>query len=318
MNAIAYVLLTLALLASGSCAAAGSAPPEWGSRLALADVASRYGFSMQSGADDTVILDAPAARMVLTLNSRKLIFHDMLVWMNGPLLAHNGTLSLTDADAESVIDPLCRPATTLEALRIDTVVLDAGHGGHDPGALGRRVTEKKVALDLAHRVRRKLQAGQVRTLLTRSDDRFLTLRERVACTARWNASLFVSIHLNASSNPLARGIETFVLTAPGYPSTNGGSGSLQGYPGNRFDPASLLLATYVHKGLLTQSGASDRGIKRARFEVLRNAPCPAILLEAGFVSNSRDEALLLDPDYRDAVAEGIARGILTLVSRCQP
>jgi N-acetylmuramoyl-L-alanine amidase len=318
MNPISHLLLTATLLASLPCVAAGSAPPEWGNRLSLADVAARYGFSMQSGPDHTVVLDAPNARMIFTQNSRKLLVRDMLFWLNAPLLAHNGAFSLADADAHGVIDPLCRPATTLQGRPIGLVVLDPGHGGQDSGALGLRIHEKQVVLDLARRVRRKLQAGQIRARLTRSDDRFLTLQERVACAANWDASLFVSIHLNASSNPLARGVETFVLTAPGYPSTNGGNGSLQGYLGNRFDPVALLLSAYVHKGVLSQTGAEDRGIKRARFEVLRNAPCPAILVEAGFVSNSRDEALLLDPAYRDSVAEGIARGILTFVSTCGP
>ena len=304
------------LLSLTIAAAEPHGPADWGDRLALTEVAERYGLALAVENDHTVALRAATTELIFHPDSRKLGFGGLTLWLNGPLLRHNGAFTVTRADLDAVIDPLCRPSTTLRDTRVRTVVLDPGHGGDDSGAIGRRrLYEKKVVLDIAKRVRRKLQANQVSALMTRTGDQTVSLKERAARTFRWKGDLLISIHLNAASNPLAEGIETFVLPAPGHPSTGGGNGALHGYPGNRFDAASLLLASYVHRGLLAQPGAADRGIKRARFELLRNAPCPAVLVECGFISHAGEEARILDPNYRDALAEGIARGILTMISK---
>ena len=87
------------------------------------------------------------------------------------------------------------------------------------------------------------------------------------------------------------------------------------YAGNRNDAANTVLGYYVHKGLMLNANSADRGIKRARFQVLRDAPCPAVLIECGFLSNDRQEAKLLDPSYADKIAEGLTRGILIYLER---
>jgi len=132
--------------------------------------------------------------------------------------------------------------------------------------------------------------------------------------------VFVAIHLNASRNHATSGIETYIVPAPGYPTTAEAEHHLPGSgarncPGNRFDGANAVLAQYLHKGLIAHTGALDRGIRRARFYVIRNASCPGALVECGFLSNSKEVAKMDDASYRDRVAEGITRGLLTYLNR---
>jgi len=130
----------------------------------------------------------------------------------------------------------------------------------------------------------------------------------------------VSIHLNASRDHAISGIETYIVPAPGYPTTAEAEqhqwfSRTRSCPSNRFDGANSVLAQYLQKGVLAHTGALDRGIRRARFYVIRNSSCPASLVECGFLTNSREMAKLSDASYRDRIAEGIARGILTYLSR---
>jgi N-acetylmuramoyl-L-alanine amidase len=202
------------------------------------------------------------------------------------------------------------------------VLLDPGHGGDDAGAPGPgRVTEKKLNLDIAKRVRDRLADTGLRVLMTRDRDRTADLADRQRRAAQWNADLFVSIHLNSSADRNVHGTETYVVPAAGFPSTAQADAARKseaaGVPGNQFNAANLVLAYYLQKGLLTCTQSEDRGIKRARFYVIRNAPCPAALVECGFLSHREEGARLLNDAYRDRVAEGIARGIMTYVSRAR-
>ena len=151
--------------------------------------------------------------------------------------------------------------------------------------------------------------------LTREKDLSLSLTQRVALARKWNADIFISIHANFASNTKASGLETYIVPCHGFPSTAEGSGSKNFCAGNKFDTANSLLAYYVHKGMLLQTKAVDRGIRRARFEVIKNAPCPAILAECGFLSNKAEAAKIVNKDYQNSIAEGISQGILTYVSK---
>jgi len=296
------------------------APSAWGlgtrnrTVQRLDRVLDRYGFPRPVEQEDTIIAQSPYTRMVFTAGSRRLIFNGVIAMMNGPVTQVRRRPALDDADVRLTVDPLLRSSRTLENLRLRRIVIDPGHGGSDPGAEGPAGTrEKDVTLDLARRVAVRLKAARFSVRLTRTGDRFIPLAGRADFAAQAAADLFVSIHLNAAANRNAAGLETYILPAAGYPSTSNSRYSRAPVPGNRHDAASMVLAYHVHDALLGRTGLADRGIRRARHKVLQDAPCPAILIECGFVSNPGEERRIGSERFRDAIANGIAAGIQRLL-----
>ncbi|MGD8861655.1 MAG: N-acetylmuramoyl-L-alanine amidase [Myxococcales bacterium] len=220
-----------------------------------------------------------------------------------------------------------------------TIVLDPGHGGEQPGAKGPEgLKESTVALSLARRVRKALQRQlpSVRVLLTRDEDRFLTLEERTAIANGVHADLFVSIHLNASDSPDDKGgVSTFVLDTTSDDAAlrlaareNGtdeaGVTRLQFILASLYREdqvgKSLTLANAVHRATLRGGRRvlptlNDRGVKRALFYVLVGARMPAVLVEASFITRPEEATALHTDEYRDALSEGIAEGIARYVDR---
>jgi len=216
------------------------------------------------------------------------------------------------------------------------VVIDAGHGGHDPGTeAGGEVAEKDLALQIARRVRDALAADGVEARLTRDDDTFLTLAERTELANRNRADLFVSIHLNSSPNPDTSGIETYYLnnttdhatirlarmengvaggySAPGEPNLNYILTDLrQQYKANE----SASLARMIEAEAVSDIDASmglrvnELGAKQGPFYVLVGALMPSVLVECGFLSNAGEARLLQSPQYQQALADGIARAVV--------
>ena len=169
------------------------------------------------------------------------------------------------------------------------VVIDPGHGGRDPGAVGiGGIQEKDIVLDISFQVARLLEQQGVQAVMSRTDDSEIDLDPRVSLAQRINATLFVSIHANAinMSRPDISGIETYY-----------------------FD-SGLDLARTIHASILEGTGATDRRVRQARFYVLRKTSMPSVLLEVGFVTGAEDAARLSDPAYRSQMAASIARGIL--------
>lgn len=174
------------------------------------------------------------------------------------------------------------------AKTFSTVVIDAGHGGKDNGANRRFGGLEKVAtLDVAKRLNRKLRESQLKTVMTRTTDVFVSLDQRVAIENAQKNSIFVSIHFNDSRRRAVRGFETY------YHSSN-----------------SVELARRIQAKLLTMARSSDRGVKSANFRVLRLAAYPAVLVECGFLSNRSDGRQARDSDYRELLADKIAEAIV--------
>lgn len=167
-----------------------------------------------------------------------------------------------------------------------TVVIDAGHGGRDNGGSYGKVYEKWLALDTAMRVEKKLKAKGFKTVMTRRSDTFITLPGRVKIGNRYPDSIFVSIHYNFTWKRNVSGLETF-------------------YCSQRSKP----LAAAVQKGMLSEVKSVNRGYKYARYYVIRHAQNPAILVEGGFVSNSKERGRTKEGWYREAIANGIVKGI---------
>ena len=219
------------------------------------------------------------------------------------------------------------------ALSLKKIVIDAGHGGEDPGALGRTgLREKDVNLDIAKKLAAILREDGLEVILTRNSDRFISLSGRVSIANSANADLFVSIHSNASRTRSLNGFEVYYVT----PSVND---SKRAYSSARSVPIavehfelasssmdlkaiiwdmihvsnqaeSVCLARKICRVMDDNSDSRIIGIKGARFAVLRGARMPAVLVETGFVSNREEEKLLKNSIYRQKVAEIIAKGIL--------
>ena len=198
------------------------------------------------------------------------------------------------------------------------LVLDPGHGGPDPGSLASgKMYEKDLTLDWALRVEKLLEGSSWQVVLTRRDDREVSLMDRVAIADRANADLFISLHFNSleksGTGRDESGIESFCTTPLGAPSsvTRGFEDDVRRlYPNNQFDAENILLASRLQETLVKISGRRDRGVRRARFmTVLREQRRPAVLVEGGFLSSAAEGKLILDPEYRQQIALGICNAL---------
>jgi N-acetylmuramoyl-L-alanine amidase len=220
-------------------------------------------------------------------------------------------------------------------LKVRTVVIDPGHGGHDPGAIGPTgLKEKDVTLAIAKVLKNKMgeigrEFGISRIILTREDDRFIPLEERTGIAKREHADLFISIHCNAAKDSEAHGIETYILSFSNDPealavaarenvSTTKGISDLkdiiQKYLLNSKIDESKRLAVYIQTSVTTNLAGRyqtviSKGVKKAPFIVLIGADIPSILVETSFITNPREEKKLRDPQYINEIADGILRGI---------
>jgi len=190
-----------------------------------------------------------------------------------------------------------------EAADAPLVVVDAGHGGHDGGAVANGIVEKTLSLQLARLLQEQLGEAGVRVLMTRSTDRFLELEERCQMAAEARAAAFVSLHLNTSSAPEVSGIETYYSsqTAPFF-------GQLRGEPGKA--QAAETLARMVQLRAVAAVGAEDRGIKDSQILVVKRSPCPAVLVECGFLTNKAEAERLSRKSHQKLLVQGIREGVV--------
>ncbi len=281
----------------------------------ISDLATFYGGTVVPSPDaDRITLQTRAAELVFKPDSRECRIGGTLVLLHEPLTRVRQSWVVSETDALHTIDAIMRPAYHLRQARTRVVVLDAGHGGADPGAkTSGGFLEKRAALDIARRVRSHLTAAGLQVYMTRENDRFIKLEDRANMAHRWRGDLFVSIHLNSAANTSARGIETFILAAEGHASTAGGSRAAAA-PGHQFNDLNAAFGFQVHRALSQRTAAHDRGLKRARFIVLRNAACPAVLVECGYLSNPDEAKKLATEAYREQIAQGIAQGIINYVT----
>lgn len=283
----------------------------------VADIARFYRFDgnwKTAGTD--VILRSKSRDFHFRVNNRECFVNGVRIWLNDAPIEARNSLLLSEVDVLKTLDPVFRP-WVVRKLGVKTVMLDPGHGGEDQGTSGLRGTlEKHYTLDLAARVEKLLRAAGFRTLMTRRRDAYVSLEDRADMASSSDADLFVSLHLNSAKPARGpRGVETYCLTPAGQSSTGAltrrfGLGRFAEEPGNRSDRNNMLLAFLIHQNLVAGiHGAEDRGIRRARFHVIKVARVPAVLVESGFLSNPEEEKLILTPAYRQQLAAAIANGI---------
>ena len=172
--------------------------------------------------------------------------------------------------------------------------------------------EKTFALDVSKRLGAILSSQGFEIVFTREDDTYLSLAERAIATNAAKADLFISVHFNAAGRSAVNGVETYTMTPRHQRSTSSVQPDPSDHtdePGNAFDAWNTVLGFSMHRALLQKLGASDRGLKRARFAVLRLAECPGVLVEAGYLSNESEARKIATEDYRAEIAEGLANGI---------
>jgi N-acetylmuramoyl-L-alanine amidase len=221
----------------------------------------------------------------------------------------------------------------MQPLRL--IVLDAGHGGHDSGAVGPTgILEKEVVLDVTRRVAKKVEAGLgVKVIMSRDSDVFVTLRDRTNFANKQRADLFVSVHANAHPQSVSEGVETYFLSSEASDSgarqvaaIENGVVQLEG-PGSRqrggdvlksilwdlaqseFQEESSFMAETVLDSMSKSLNLVNRGVKQAGFYVLGGAAMPAILIEIGFLTNRKEERKLATPEHREALARAIYAGL---------
>jgi N-acetylmuramoyl-L-alanine amidase len=216
-------------------------------------------------------------------------------------------------------------------LGVSRIVIDAGHGGHDPGARANGINEKELVLDVAQRLRKLLldQPG-FEVVLTRDNDTYIALEERTAMANRQSADLFLSIHANASRQAAARGIETYFLNFATNPDAEAvaarenasSSQSMGTLPAilraiamnsklaESRELASMVQTSMVRRLSSQNAGAKDLGVKQAPFVVLIGAQMPSVLAEISFLTNKSEAALLKTPSYRQRIAQALCDAVL--------
>ena len=274
----------------------------------LLDAASGLGAAV-SRSSAQVTLSRGTNRLIFYPDKRYASFNNVRVNLCYSLLMQKTNPYLAKVDYDNLLVPFLGTRLPYKH-KIGKIVIDPGHGGRDRGTAGQHLVEKAITLNLANRVAKILRAYGYKVELTRTRDTTLSLDARSAYANKSGADLFVSIHVNSAADRSVRGIETFCLTPEGAASSNSGSPVSTRYAGNAKNPNNFLLAYHLQRAMLLQTKASDRGVKFARFAVLRDIRCPGALVEVGFVSNRTDEANLGSAAYQDKLARGIAAGIL--------
>jgi N-acetylmuramoyl-L-alanine amidase len=198
------------------------------------------------------------------------------------------------------------------------IVLDAGHGGNDPGRVNPplKINEKTLTLDVARRVRRLLEADGFKVVLTRDTDTFIALPQRAAASNLVQADAFVSIHFNAlPQDARTSGVEVYTFPPRGQRSTNSWSPGAKedaehhASPVHRVDGWSALLAHTLHGRLVGDLKAADRGRKLMHLAVLRPLQAPGVLVECGFLTSEAEARRIATPEYRQQLAVALAAGI---------
>jgi N-acetylmuramoyl-L-alanine amidase len=263
-----------------------------------------------------------------------------------PVDMHHGMVIVPLQFKELALDPIFKvagvPVITRKAplsLFVKKVVVDPGHGGRDPGAVGRTgLKEKDVNLDIAKRLAKRLKQEGVEVVMTRNTDVFIPLGKRVELANNSRADLFISIHANANKTRSGHGLEVYYVSPTVNDSTralyaakyshlnldnsffSGDSQTLRAilwdmiYTYNRAE--SIVLGREICRAAGDSLDIRVIGVKDARFEVLRGARIPAILVEVGFLSNAKEEQLLKDGYYRDKLSQSILEGVFNYAKNC--
>ena len=279
--------------------------------VTMENVADFYGLNTVNRSENNAFEVRGGSRSLRgQVNGKELFINNIKFNLSYPVVDHDGHLCLSRMDLTKLLEPVLRPQKIKGADDVRTIVLDAGHGGHDNGAWSPYGSEKTFTLDVVFRTKKLLEASGFRVVLTRSSDVFVPLYDRASIANRQKNALFISVHFN--SGGAGTGLETYTLAPRGVPSMMADGPSVSDnnpQPGNVNDAENMALATATHAALVVRSRLYDRGIKRARFVVIREATIPAVLIEGGFLSHTYDAKVIAMPEYRQAIAGAILTAV---------
>jgi N-acetylmuramoyl-L-alanine amidase len=282
-----------------------------------ADFGARFGLKFEWLEEEKRFqLNRAAVKWEVRVDSRETMIDGQRVFLGDPVRLSRGRPYFSRIDVERLLTPILQPGwgeTRVPALK--TIVLDPGHGGKDTGKVNERlqVQEKDLALDTALRLKKRLEQDGYRVALTRQDDRAIELTERATIARQEKADLFLSIHYNSVEHDVERvsGVEVYTMTPQHQLSADQKPDDQVDISndGNRYDHWNAVLGDVVHRQLLRELKVSDRGFKRGRLAVLRLAPCPAVLIESGYLSQDAEARKIATSAYRQKIADAIADGV---------
>ncbi len=277
-------------------------------------------------------LQNATTRVEFEVNQRDVAFDGRHVFLGNLPVYHQRSVWISWIDTEKLLAPLLRLGRD-RPLPVHTIVIDPGHGLPDDGAENKRLglKERVLTLDTAFRLKKILEALGYNVVLTRStdhgisQDKKLDLRQRDEIAVEVKADLFISIHFNSAGQYVAgenigavHGTETYRFTPryqPPVSRTVHKAEDDEANPGDKNDQWNTLLGYCIQNALLGKLGSFDRGLRHDDYAVLRLAPCPAVLIESGYVTDDAEARKLATPAYRQQIAEGIADGDARL---CKP
>ena len=269
--------------------------------LSLKKVKIFYFFNNSTVDEKTVILENRMITAEFTINSQKFRFNGIHFYLSEPVRLKDGVAHVSSLDVMTLIDPVLRPTFIRNARPTRTVILDAGHGGKDKGSAGK---EAKHTLAVAQLTKQMLEKKGYTVILTRSEDIGVPLEARLKQINATGNAIVISVHFNSGKKEAA-GFETYVMSAR---------------EPNPFNQASVALATAVHSRILLYLNNAkygndfkieDRGIRHAKFRLLKDSKHPTILIEAGFLTNRQEAQKITSDAYQQRLATSIVRGIDT-------
>ncbi|MGC6424294.1 MAG: N-acetylmuramoyl-L-alanine amidase family protein [Lentimonas sp.] len=255
-------------------------------------------------------------------NSKSITINRVPVYLGFPTREWKGRLLITKDDYKHVLLPILTPQVFGTSPELKRIIIDPGHGGRDSGAVNDAygLKEKTLAMDVSLRLKSMLERAGYEVVLTRYRDQYLPLAERTRIANRTGGDLFISIHFNAAHSATASGYETFALTPQFQASSKFAkpvSGDSVAYTGNRQDSWNTLSAYHIQHALVRRMGGPDRGLKRARFLVLKHLACPGVLVELGFISHPQSAQKVRSAAYRQTLAQSLYEGIVDYSNRLQ-
>lgn len=280
--------------------------------VSLEDVATFYKMRQPISEGNSFRLVGTGSSIQGAKSGRDVLINGVKYVLCFPMISEGNKTLISAMDVVKIIEPILRPQKIKNATAVKTVILDAGHGGHDSGARGPLGAEKDAALDVVLRAKKLLEAAGYTVRCTRTTDVFVPLEDRAAFACKFTNAIFVAVHFNKSNTGGGTGLETYCLAPRGVPSMDEENlrySDFVQYKGHARDAENTALATTVHASLVRNLGLTDRGIKRARFVVIKNISIPGILVEGGFMSGAPDYQLIATPEFRQRMAQSIADGV---------
>ncbi len=280
---------------------------------------------------EVVTLNRGGIKAKTLIGSNTVVIDEEPIVLSVPLKRRKGVVIVPSDFKRKVIDRLA-PKKNFSYLKFKRIIVDAGHGGKDPGAMGRSgVKEKNVVLDIAKRLKRRLEDRGFEVIMTRNSDKFISLEERARIAARAKGDLFLSVHANANRSRSINGTEVYYArdSAQALKSNEIFEKNCKLYfsqlsmaknspPVEQILTAILSqnkqfesqkLAQHLSKNTLDDGETKSRGSRMAGFYVLKNTSMPAVLVEVGYLTNKSEETLLKTSSYRQKIAEMLAKGI---------